>query len=290
MGDGSGGVLIGWIDEGRIHFKGIDREGEESRPEIIIEPSIEASKIQRFQMTEDRLGNVIFVWGESAKTSADTIIYAQKINKEGKLLWGKTGTPVSSPGPRMLQTILADREGKVFVIWFEQEYGLFGQVLNDGGVTLWPTSGIQVISVEGEAYQAEVGHIKVAADGSGGIILSWKGSRSHLLPSIYAQRINAEGKILWPEDGIQVCSSNEKNGLQDFPEIVSDSQGGAFISWVQTGENYLLVQRINSQGETLWPKEALAGPSAGFSNKMIGDDQGNALLVWIKGAAFCLGD
>jgi hypothetical protein len=90
------------------------------------------------------------------------------------------------------------------------------------------------------------------SDGAGGAIIIWEDHRpGDTLSSIYAQRIDAAGRILWATDGIPVCDIGTS---QKYPTGVTDGSGGAIIVWTN---NYvegaqLVAQRINAQGERLW--------------------------------------
>ncbi|MEO8167642.1 MAG: hypothetical protein ABI623_05295, partial [bacterium] len=100
---------------------------------------------------------------------------------------------------------------------------------------------------------------KVATDGAGGAIFTWKDSRNDFgggsdTTEVYAQRINASGSVQWTVNGVSICTA-----LSQVSQIVSDDAGGAIISWndfrsgnvIDSADVY--AQRINASGIAQWP-------------------------------------
>src|SRR5262245_40631889 len=89
-------------------------------------------------------------------------------------------------------------------------------------------------------------------DGSGGVIAAWPDYRSGDI-DIFAQKMNAGGAAVWPEDGVPIC---KYAGTQSNPKLLSDGAGGAFIVWEDSrnGANNvdIYAQRINSLGVPQW--------------------------------------
>ena len=89
---------------------------------------------------------------------------------------------------------------------------------------------------------------RVVSDSTGGIIVAFTTGNPD---NISAQRINSNGSILWPLNGMDICTAGGQQGGQ---QIISDGAGGAIIAWAD-GRNSSLdiyAQRINSNGSTLW--------------------------------------
>jgi len=100
--------------------------------------------------------------------------------------------------------------------------------------------------------------LAATTDGSNGAIVAWYGERfasdcSGTLGNngaIYAQRINDAGELQWKAQGVYL---GEAGGVENGqPLIVADGAGGAIVVWY-TADPYIRVQRIDANGNILWP-------------------------------------
>ncbi|MBL0176515.1 MAG: choice-of-anchor D domain-containing protein [Ignavibacteria bacterium] len=94
--------------------------------------------------------------------------------------------------------------------------------------------------------------VRIISDGKGGTIFTWEDERPMTNAyDIYAQRMDANGNLLWALNGVPVCSVF---GSQNKPQIVSDQRGGAWIVWkdVRNQDNDIFIQRIDSTGTPLY--------------------------------------
>jgi predicted lipoprotein with Yx(FWY)xxD motif len=123
------------------------------------------------------------------------------------------------------------------------------------------------------------------SDGAGGAIITWQDYRNNSLYSdIYAQRINAEGVLLWATNGISVSKAEDN---QNFPTIVGDGTGGAIITWYDYRNNSLYgdiyAQRINAAGVVQWTADGVP-ISTDANNQMyptiVSDGVGGAIITW----------
>ncbi|KPL18258.1 MAG: hypothetical protein AMJ92_08750 [candidate division Zixibacteria bacterium SM23_81] len=124
---------------------------------------------------------------------------------------------------------------------------------------------------------------QLIGDGSGGAIITWQDHRSGSDYDIYAQRVNANGDTLWPADGLAICTAAPS---QYYPQLVGDGSGGAIITWQDyRGGIYIDIyaQRVNANGDTLWPADGLAICTAASDQsypQLIGDGSGGAIITW----------
>jgi len=126
----------------------------------------------------------------------------------------------------------------------------------------------------------------ITSDGSGGAIITWqdlRGGSTNAFSDIYAQRISAEGDVLWTEGGVGICMATS---VQATPLIISDGVGGAIIMWNDGrggGGFQLYAQRVNSDGVAQWTSDGvLLKTSPGVQNNpaIISDDSGGAIITW----------
>lgn len=126
-------------------------------------------------------------------------------------------------------------------------------------------------------------------DGSGGVIITWQDDRSlaEWRTAIYAQRLNSSGVPLWKDNGEAICVQTMD---QQVPYIISDSLGGAIITWTgqRTGEieKDIFAQRVDANGNTMWTDNGTAictadGNQGGGGS--VPDSSGGAIIVWADG-------
>ncbi len=148
----------------------------------------------------------------------------------------------------------------------------------NGGIVKWTENGIGLCTADD--YQRDP---KIIGDGQGGAIISWRDRRGGSNYDIYAQRINKAGDILWTVNGTAICTVTDD---QSDPQLVSDGQGGAIISWEdrRSGSNYdIYAQRINKAGDVLWTVNGTAIctiTNNQYNPQLVSDGQGGAIISW----------
>lgn len=123
------------------------------------------------------------------------------------------------------------------------------------------------------------------SDGSGGAIMVWYDERNGTSNTdIYAQRIDANGVIQWATDGIAICTALN---IQEYPEIISDGNGGAIIAWSDYRNSIfeydIYAQKINASGIIQWASNGVPICTAAFDNydpNMVSDGNGGAIIAF----------
>ena len=98
--------------------------------------------------------------------------------------------------------------------------------------------------------------LEYAADGTGGVILTWQLSEEYVAyGGIFAQRIDAQGNICWIEPGTAVFDAPELK-YQGGAVVITDGYGGVIII-AAAGTNALsgdmaYAQRLDINGNRLW--------------------------------------
>jgi hypothetical protein len=143
----------------------------------------------------------------------------------------------------------------------------------------WPVNGQDVSGANGDDKSPAV-----AADGQGGVIVTWARLQDPSAGLVLAQRVSADGTILWRSGGINVHSGW---GLKRYPSIMNDGVGGAIIAWEDgrddVGYPDIYVQRIDLAGTTGWKLNGVAVCAAPYeqqSPRMVSDGSGGAIIVW----------
>lgn len=167
-----------------------------------------------------------------------------------------------SPG-RIPAKAISITPGDTLVTW-QNSQGIFAQCINLSGQLLWGEGGVLVAGFPPEKSYA------VTPDSVGGAIFIWYESRKNIdhddtdyfSPiTFYAQRINADGEILWG-DGVLIGDSNS-HGVR-FPDVVTDGSGGAMFAWNDyksfykaLHEDILRLKKFDAGGRSLWGSDAI---------------------------------
>lgn len=139
----------------------------------------------------------------------------------------------------------------------------------------WIQDGIPIATLPGQQNE-----VQIAPDGAGGVFVVWLES-GNLQRDIYAQRVDADGNILWAVNGVPVCACT---GSQVAPQIVSDGAGGAFVAWENNpngaaGGDVIHVTRIDGNGQVLWSPVPVGGGWLG-DWEMMADGNHGAIITW----------
>ena len=205
----------------------------------------------------------------------------------GDTLWTADGVAIATliQGTDTLPRIISDNCYGTISIWVVLRYldsawntFLYGQKLNSDSREQWTSDGLAIASV---AVEYGIWEIELTSDGSGGIITTWQDKRTGTL-DIYAQRVDANGNIQWPNNGVAICT---ETNIQREPEIVSDETGGAIITWedLRSGIVNLYAQRINANGITQWTENGVGIATEAYiaeNPKITTDNNTGAIIVW----------
>jgi hypothetical protein len=121
----------------------------------------------------------------------------------------------------------------------------------------------------------------IVEDGAGGAIITWIDNRT-LYEDIYAQRVNASGVVQWTTDGVPMCSTT---GFAWFPEIISDGQNGAIITWYEqrSDSTDIYAQRVNPSGVAQWTADGVLlcdAPRRQSYPAIVSDDERGGVVAW----------
>ena len=250
--DGAGGAIITWQDkrkagttENDIYAQKIDSEGViqwDVNGTII---SNENGHEQNPQITNDGAGGAIISWSGQRYGTND--IFAQKVNSAGLVQWDDHWTLICNATDKQeYPDIISDGAGGVIITWRDNrnltntDYDIYAQKVNTVGVAQWDDKGSLICNASGNQLSPHITN-----DCAGGAIITWQDPRFGA-NDIYAQKISSEGVIKWDDNGKLIC-----NALNDqlSPQLTSDGNGGAIITWQDnrnsgTTGNDIYAQRI----------------------------------------------
>ncbi len=231
------------------------------------------------KIVADGMGGAVIVW-EDTRNLMGRDIYAQRINADGDTLWPAGGVPISIEylDQSAIQIVTDDSSGAIIAWMDERNFNddIYIQRVDSDGDTLWWGHGVPVIDDTMDQSSPQM-----IADGEGGVIIVWEDLRDFFSWDIYAQRFNANGISQWTYQGEAVCTDSFS---QVYPVIAADGSGGAIIAWqdYRGGNTDIYAQRIDADGDTLWPADGTAVCNYGEaqSNPQIVADPEGAFIVW----------
>ena len=301
VSDGSGGVIFDFsLDEKTLSVVRIDFKGDLSwgREGIALPRS---GNTRQIASTVD--GGAAIVWLEShyppdaepgdARLTTHHI-FAQKIDSQGRLAWGDGLLLYVTPQGTWAEDphIISDGAGGAIIDWHQWPNvpvrdGSPEAILNDvyiqkvdsTGKILWQENGLplKTSQVAERAFAIEP---RPVSDGSGGAIVIWRDMRNSTgnTANLFAQRIDAEGNIMWQPGGINVSA----DAINPNHTIISDGAGTSYVAYFfSEPRKNLHVQKVDSDGKTLWSENGVlvaGGDYAGYS--LASDGQGGVIIGW----------
>ena len=189
-----------------------------------------------------------------------------------------------SAGDQWYGYIASDGAGGAIITWWEYRTHLgdvdyidiFAQRIDSEGNNLWSPTGVSICS----APRAQADPF-IIPDGSGGAVIAWRDYRNGDY-DIFAQRVDADGNVLWAPDGVAVSVAQFG---QYGPMMVSDGNGGFYIAWVddRTASRQVRCNRLNSDGTLAWGQDGIVVRDTPWwqeSHGIISDGAGGAIIVW----------
>ena len=282
VSDGAGGAIITWYDNRsgtNIYAQRVDEDGHILwiyDGELVC--GAPASQYYP-EIAADGSGGAIICW-EDYRTSLNfRDIYAQKVNASGVDQWAGNGAEVCVRADTQAGAkVVSDGAGGGIFVWRDERdnnQDLYAQRIDTGGNRRWAAGGVLICTDSTEEY----GH-QIIADGAGGAIITWYGTREGADDhDVFAQRIDSSGVVQWTADGATVSSHP---GAQLNPQLVSDESGGAII--VLEYENAdIFAQRISAGGTLMWDVNdvPICTVEGGSDNPQIdADGFGGAVITW----------
>jgi hypothetical protein len=283
--DGSGGGIIVWADTRRggqsdIYAQHVTGDGDTLWAANGMPVDTSVNDQWSPEVVSDGAGGAIIVWIDSR--TGGNILYGQRIDGDGNLLWGPNAVQLCSDGTyQTFVQVVAASGGGACLSWEENRYGndeVFAQKLDEDGNVLWQADGVIVCPYHSSKYDPQL-----AEDGSGGAILAWYDERDLDNYPVYAQRIDADGNLAWSPDGIMVFP---RYGDCD-PRITADGAGGMIAALDMYLDDNLptdiYAQRLDHDGSVLWgPKGAAVclAPEGQYCTELTTDGRGGAIITW----------
>ena len=255
VSDGYGGAIIIWADlrdagVTKIYAQRLAPDG--SRLWNLADDGVLVSTMdtQSAEMTSDGHGGAIVTWGRDAG-GQNMNLYAQRLDPSGTLLWDSDGVEVcNDPSHQSVPRIAPDGLGGAYIAWNDYRYSDivirgYANHVNASGTVTWGSGGLRVSETS-----ASMGDLDIAADGLGGIVVSYNTRVGFDPTQVDAQRIDPSGARLWGSMGLEVCRS----GIQcQNVSLSPDGNGGTYIAWEESrpGAEGARIQYVSADGSIL---------------------------------------
>jgi hypothetical protein len=193
--------------------------------------------------------------------------------------WAEDGVPVISTIENQ-NRVQAVPDGEGGLVWTDGQVWpwvmLGAQRIDPAGFLVWPVDLVQVSTAD--TIQLDP---VAAPSGDGGVVIAWV-SKAGTVHSVRAQKISAEGTVLWTSDGVLL---SQLDGVLDEVRICSDGSGGAVVAWLDNRSAPLQVyaQRISPDGSLNWAAGGFAVTSSPVQKESLdidSDGYGGMFCVW----------
>lgn len=253
------GALVSWGANGAAVSLG---SGTEDLPRIVA----------------DGAGGCIVVWCDRGLDLGD--IEARRLDIRGIPMW--PATAIARIGGLQNQPMaISDGKGGAILTWDDGRTGeldVYAQRVDSLGQAQWINNGIAVCTVAGD----QIGPV-LTSDGDEGAIIAWNDQRTGVpTADVYAQRVSGVGVVSWIPGGLPISTAAS---FQSLPSLVPDGAGGAVITWMDNrfGATDVYGQRVTASGELLGQGSGFpisSAPRSQTAPVVVGDDLGNAVVVW----------
>jgi len=303
VADGSGGVIILWLDlrsansENDLYALRVGADGQlaDGWTPNGVPVAVGPGGRQPWSACADGSGGAYFAWDDFAGGFDRAMFMHLAADGAPATGWPVGGKLVSSnPAQSGIPLLLPELDG-CLVTWADARgatalgYNMRALRFAATGEAYagWDTAGVPILTT-GSAV--EVRH--TVSDGAGGLFVGWDDARAETSPfdfDIYAQHVFANGArdARWPQDGVAVC--NAPGNQFDF-SMAEDASGGCVFMWDDYRPFGLYGQRLLGDG-TVAPgwvpngTQVSTGPWGKSEPRIAGDGLGGFFGVFVENAS-----
>jgi hypothetical protein len=265
--DGSGGAIIGYLDQGDGNMSILKIDSEGNFPWGVDAVPLNLGDCDRSDIASDNLGGAIVVRHLGDNTSA------QRVDSGGNTLWGTGGVQVCVSPAEQAQAV-SDGAGGAVIAYIRDipcgdgkqgscDLDIYAQRIDAAGNVLWGLDGVPICVGPSHPYGPQI-----VADGAGGAVISFADERA-----VWAQRLDTEGHKLWPED-VEVWKAA-------YHFLASDGFGGGISVQYGGGGITAAAQRLDATGRELWGTNGTVLTSQSLELlSAVSDGSGGVLISW----------
>lgn len=241
-------------------------------------PIYAGSENQQYpQLCSDGNGGAIIVWLDGRGGTLKEI-YVQRIDYRGISQWTDEGVLICTTSEEHERPqICSDGKGGAIITWMDDRVvtDIYAQYINSSGNIQWAANGIPICSGMWPKEDPQI-----CSDGEGGAIITWSEDRDLMSNyQIYAQRVNSSGIVQWIINGEHISTTGTYNL---FPQICSNGEGGAIITWGESTNINIYARSINFEGvlQSIEDIPICTENNAQLYQKICSDENGGAIITW----------
>lgn len=184
------------------------------------------------------------------------------------LVWNEEVAIRQGVNIEWFRTGIDTHDGCAIYVWSDTKLGerdLWAQKVDAQGNLVWG----EPVLIDGKPDRQEDPTITRTSDNH--YVIAWIDFSDDLDGNVYAQKINAQGQLLWQEGGVPVCTAP---AVQLSINMEPDENGGVFMVWMddRNPSKDIYGQRLNANGEPMWALNGIP-----IAND-IGDEVQNTML------------
>ena len=229
-------------------------------------------------------GEALFAWEEDRDNRSG--LYLQLVDESGNFLLPLPGAPVveALAGSAFSPVLLDLPPDRFLCVYGDSRWDLqigvliYYQIFDREANIMLLENGVPICAdTEGEQE-----NIRAVATSDGNTIITWEDERiSSYDRRIFAQKIDAEGNLLWDAAGIQLSEFDDR---QCFQYCCADDSDGAYVVWMAyMPSNQIFIQHIDSEGGLIFGNNGLIVTSIVPDAENIGvapDGENGVIIVY----------
>ena len=252
LSDGAGGTFVVWgdnRDSWDIYAQHVDSSGrmlwgKQGRP-ICTQPGWQFAPV----VTHDGEGGFVTAWGDTRNDARD--VYAQRVDKDGNILWDVDGLQVVHYEQfQGVSDIILATDSTFIMVWRDDRFFPDSSSIHIQKIT---KEGLKLLQDDGVRVSNDPGSPRLVSDEKGGAFVIWAGGD---IDGILIQHIDQNGNRLWDMPGKSASLGNASWTNTEF-SVCPDSYGGAYIAWDYRTTFNAYIQRIDSVGNRLWGDDGI---------------------------------
>lgn len=279
------GILLAWQEyssQGYVKVQLFDKSsGKAIWPNAVL--VADSTHLQAEPRILDVQGSWIIAWQQQSEELSSNI-FAQKIDKTGKLLWGKSGIALTEGLENKEDVSLAaDGKGGFYVVWenIVAQNNIFAQHVDKEGKVSWDKKGVPLSLADRIRWHPTA---LILEDR---LTVVWK--EEHRDDDVYAQQFSDAGKRLWGNEGIALSSADKDQAF--ISGIVNRNKEQIIAVWqdARKGGSDVFGQIIDTKGKSLLSQDGdLIYEEKGFTQiepLVTLMSPNKALVSWLKEAS-----
>ena len=218
----------------------------------------------RPSIAPDGTGGAIVAWIDARFQPGwhrtDGWIAAQRLSADGTREWEENGRIIDSTKLySSISSLIPDGIGGAFLCGIQKDTGsVILHRITGAGTLPWGMTG----RVLGKGTSC-----KLAADGSGGVVVAWEGN-----DSVCIQRVAPDGSSYWASPGLFLFRG-------DLCNLCADDAGGSVIIVRDSASSTILAQKVTVEGSVSWGIGGVV-VGTGLNPSGVASPEGGCVVAW----------